>query len=85
MSEDKKDIINEFIAPEDRKNWHKKPHHERARLWARAKKRCKAIPHDYRPKYFKGRTLKKDIQSTIGVVIIWIVLTALALSWGFIH
>jgi hypothetical protein len=39
----------------------------------REKRRVKMIPRE------------KDIQCTIGVVIIWIVLTALALSWGFIH
>jgi hypothetical protein len=79
------DTIREFIDPEDRKNWHQKPKHERARLWARAKKRCKAIPREYRPKYFRGRSLKKDIQSTILIVIIWIILASLALSAGFLH
>lgn len=79
------DTIREFIDPEDRKNWHQKPKHERAKLWARAKKRCKAIPREYRPKYFKGRSLKKDLTSTIFIVIIWAVLTALALSAGFLH
>lgn len=79
------DTIREFIDPEDRKNWHQKPKHERAKLWARAKKRCKAIPREYRPKYFKGRSLKKDLASTIFIVIIWAVLTALALSAGFLH
>jgi hypothetical protein len=79
------DAISEFIDPEDIRNWHQKPKHERARLWARAKKRCKAIPREYRPKYFRGRSLKKDIQSTILIVIIWVILASLALSAGFLH
>jgi hypothetical protein len=79
------DTIREFIDPEELKDWHKKPHHERERLWARAKKRCRAIPKEYRPKYFRGRSLKKDIQSTILIVIIWVILASLALSAGFLH
>ena len=43
MSEDKKDIINEFIAPEDRKNWHKKPQPDSMKKTSntsQGKKRC---------------------------------------------
>ena len=79
------DTIRAFIEPEELEGWHQKPKHERAKLWARAKKRCRAIPREYRPHYFKGRSLKKDLTSTAVVIIIWVVLTALALSAGFLH
>ena len=79
------DTIRAFIEPEELEGWHQKPKHERAKLWARAKKRCKAIPREYRPHYFKGRSLRKDLTSTVFVVIIWVILTALALSAGYIH
>ena len=79
------DIIKAFIEPEERKDWHKKPHWERKKLWERAKKRCRAIPREYRPRYFKGRSLKKDLTSTAFVVVVWVVLTALALAAGFLH